>query len=77
MTSKIQKAVLLQTLFVNGGHRIQQGCLVVVRHFTDSYAIIEAERHAMAIPRHLITIIPPDSLRVHKHKKKSSKRKKK
>lgn len=77
MTAKPKKAVLMHTLFVNGGRRIQQGCHVVVRHFTDSYAIIEAERHAMAIPRYLITIIPPDSPRVHKHKKKSNKRKKK
>lgn len=69
--------ILLRTLIISGNQSIQQGCHVVVRHFTDSYAIIEAERHAMAVPRHFIAIIPPDSPRVHKHKKKSNKRKKK
>lgn len=77
MSAKPQKAVLLKSLFVNGGHLIQQGCYVDVRHYTASYAIIEADRNAMAVPRHFIAIIPPDSPRVHKHKKESNKRKKK
>ncbi len=69
MTQHPLKAVLLQSLFVNGDHLIQQGCYVDVRHCTASYAIIEAERNAMAVPRHFIAIIPPDSPRVHKRKK--------
>lgn len=68
-------AILLRTLYVCG-HRIQMGCLANVRHLTDSDAIIEADRCAMAVPRHYIAIVPPDSPRVHKHKKKSNKRKK-
>lgn len=77
MSANPQKTVLLQSLFVNGGHLIQQGCYVDVRHYTASYAIIEAERNAMAVPRHFIAIIPPDSPQVHNRKKKSNNRKKK
>lgn len=69
MTSKSQKAVLLQTLFVNGGHRIQQGSEAELLCFNDTNAVITVDSCSMFIPRHLIEIIPSDSKRVHKHKK--------
>lgn len=40
MTSKSQKAVLLQTLFVNGGHRIQQGSEAELLCFNDTNAFV-------------------------------------
>lgn len=77
MTAKSQKAVLLQTLFVNGGYRIQQGSEAELLCFNDTDAVIKVDGCSMFLPRHFITVIPPDSMRVHKHKKKSNKRKKK
>lgn len=76
MTSKPQKAILIRTLILYG-HYIQKGSVADVRHITDSYAKIIADRLAIVVPRHFIAIIPPDSPRVHKRKKKSKKRKKK
>lgn len=76
MTAKPQKAVLLETLFVNGGHRIQKGVEAELLCFNETDAVIKVDGCSMFLPRHLITIIPPDSPRVHKHKNKSNKRKK-
>lgn len=70
-----QKAILLRTLIIYG-HNIQLGSFVDVRHMADSYAIIVADRLVLTVPLHYIAIITPDSPRVHKHKKKSNKRKK-
>lgn len=75
MSVKPQKAVLLNTLFVNG-HRIQMGSAVDIMEISDISVLIRICGYAMAVPRHLITIVPPDSPRVHEHKKKSNKRKK-
>lgn len=68
MPDNPQTAVLLRTLVVNGC-LIPQGSYAVIRHITDNYAVVETARNAMAIPRHLIAVIPSDSPRVHKHKK--------
>lgn len=76
MSVKPQKAVLLNTLFVNGGHRIQQGSEDELLCLNDADAIITVNGCSMFIPRFYIAIVPPDSPRVHKHKKKSNKRKK-
>lgn len=70
MSVKPQKAVLLSTLFVNGGHRIQQGTEAELLCLNDTDAVITVDGCSMFIPRHLIAIVPPDSPRAHKHKKK-------
>lgn len=68
------KAILLRTLYVED-HRIQMGSAVDIMEISDISVLIRICGYAMAVPRHLITIVPPDSPRVHKHKKKSNKRK--
>lgn len=70
-----QKAILLRTLIIYG-RNIQLGSVVDIRLMTNTYAIIIADRLVLTVPRHNIAIVPPDSPRVHKHKKKSNKRKK-
>ncbi len=70
----MKEAVLLRTLYVND-IRIQMGSTVDVMDISAISALIRICGYAMAVPRHLITIVPPDSPRVHKHKKKSNKRK--
>lgn len=76
MSLKPTKAVLLRTLYVNGGQRIQQGLEAELLCYNDTDAVITVNGCSMFLPRHYITIIPPDSPRVHKHKKQSPKRKK-
>lgn len=71
----MKEAVLLRTLYVND-IRIQMGSTVDVMDISAISALIRICGYAMAVPRHLITIVPPDSPRVHKHKKKSNKRNK-
>ncbi len=71
----MKEAVLLRTLYVND-IRIQMGSTVDVMDISAISALIRICGYAMAVPRHLITLVPPDSPRVHKHKKKSNKRKK-
>lgn len=71
----MKEAVLLRTLYVND-IRIQMGSLVDVMDISAISALIRICGYAMAVPRHLITLVPPDSPRVHKHKKKTNKRKK-
>lgn len=68
------KAILLRTLYVED-HRIQMGSVVDVLEISAISVLIRIFGYAMAVPRHLITLVPPDSPRVHKHKKKSNKRK--
>lgn len=70
----MKEAVLLRTLYVEE-HRIQMGSTVDVMDISAISALIRICGYAMAVPRHLITIVQPDSPRVHKHKKKSNKRK--
>lgn len=70
MSLKQQKAVLLSTLFINGGHRIQQEAETDLLSLNDTEAVITVDGYLIFIPRHLIAIVPPDSPRDHKHKKK-------
>lgn len=76
MNLKPSKAVLLRTLFVNGGHRIQQGLEAELLCYNGTDAVITVDGCSMFLPHHYITIIPPDSPRVHKRKKQSPNRKK-
>lgn len=69
-----QKAILLRSLNFEG-HRIQMGSVVDVMEISSISALVRIYGYAMAVPRHLITLLPPDSPRVHKHKKKSYNRK--
>ena len=71
----MKEAVLLRTLYVND-IRIQMGSTVDVMDISAISALIRICGYAMAVPLHLITLVPPDSPRVHKHKKKSNKRNK-
>lgn len=68
------KAILLRSLNVED-HRIQMGSVVDVLEISAISVLIRIFGYAMTVPRHLITLVPPDSPRVHKHKKKSNKRK--
>lgn len=76
MSAKPQKAVLLQTIFVNGEPRFQKGVVVDLFSICEAGAFISVDRNSFCVPHHFLTIIPPDSPRVHKHKNKSNKRKK-
>lgn len=77
MSAYTQKAVLLQSLLVNGGQRIQKGVEAELLSIKDTQAVISVDGLLISLPRHLMIVIPPDSKRVHKHKNKSTKRKKK
>ena len=68
------KAILLRTLYADG-RRIQMGSVVDVMDISAISVLIRIYGYAMAVPRHLIILVPPDSPRVHKHKNKSNKRK--
>lgn len=75
MSAKPKRAVLLQSLIVNDGQRIQKGVEAELLSIKDTRAVISVDGLLIFLPRHLITIIPPDSKRVHKHKNKSNQRK--
>lgn len=66
MTAKPQKAVLLQSIFVNGGLHVQKGVEVDLFSICEAGAFISVDRNSFFVPHHFITIIPPDSPRVHK-----------
>ncbi len=77
MSLKPQKAVLLRTLFVNSGHRIQKGVEVELLSIGVTGAFISVDRNSFLVPQHFVAIIPPDSSRVHKnnnHNKQTLKR---
>lgn len=76
MTTKPSKAVLLRSLIIGSLH-IQKGVEVDLTSIGETGAFISVDRNSFCVPQHFITIIPPDSPRVHKHKKKTTKRKKK
>lgn len=68
MTATPPKAVLLRSLTVGGLH-IQKGVEVDLTSIGETGAFISVDRNSFCVPQHFITIIPPDSTRVHKHKK--------
>ncbi len=76
MTTNPTKAVLLRSLTIGGLH-IQKGVEVDLFSIGETGAFISVDRNSFCVPQHFITIIPPDSARVHKRKKKQTKRKKK
>lgn len=63
----MKKAILLRSLYVDD-HRIQMGSVVDVLEISAISILIRICGYAMAVPRHLITLVPPDSPRVHKNK---------
>lgn len=64
----MKNAVLLRPLYVND-ICIQMGSIVNALAVSETSALIKIGSYAIHIPRHYITIVPPDSPRVHKHKK--------
>lgn len=70
----MKPAILLRTLYVNDV-LIQMGSVVNALAISGTSALIEIGSYTMHIPRHFVTLELPDSPRVHKHKKKSNKRK--
>ncbi|MDE5988922.1 MAG: hypothetical protein K2H17_05955 [Duncaniella sp.] len=76
MTTNPTKAVLLRSLTIGCLH-IQKGVEVDLFSIGETGAFISVDRNSFCVPQHFITIIPPDSTRVHKRKKKQTKRKKK
>ena len=75
MTTKPSKAVLLRSLTVGSLH-IQKGVEVDLFSIGETGAFISVDRNSFCVPQHFITILPPDFPRVHKRKKKPTKRKK-
>lgn len=75
MNTKQQKAVLLQTIVLDDGV-IHAGSVVDVVGMVADRFMCATDSHTLIIPPMLLQPIPPDSPRVHKHKKKSNKRKK-
>lgn len=67
--------MLLQTVYVYGIRKIQKGSILELSEIVDEWVAALIDGYKIIFPRHLITIIPPDSPRVHKHKKISHKRK--
>ena len=76
MTAKPTKAVLMETVIVNGGRRIQKGTEAELLSINNTRAVITVDDLLIFLPRHLLTIIPPDSPRVHKNKKHNKQPKK-
>ena len=76
MTATPPKAVLLRSLTVGSLH-VQKGVEVDLTSIGETGAFISVDRNSFCVPQHFITIIPPDSARVHKRKNKPTKRKKK
>ena len=75
MTTNPTKAVLLRSLTIGSLH-IQKGVEVDLFSVCETGAFITVDRNSFCVPQHFITIIPPDSTRVHKRKKKQTKRNK-
>ena len=75
MTTNPPKAVLLRSLTIGSLH-IQKGVEVDLFSIGETGAFISVDRNSFLVPQHFITIIPLDSPRVHKRKKKPTKRKK-
>lgn len=52
MPNKPTKAVLMQTLFVNGGRRLQKGIEAELLCCNDTDAVITVDGCSMFLPRH-------------------------